>query len=80
MACNKPIVASNVGGISNIIEDNKNGLLCNKNDYKDLSEKILTLIEDNEKSKKFVEYNKNNRNKYDIKELIKKHQELLEEE
>ena len=81
MACNKPIVGTNTGGISNIIENNKNGLLCNKDDYEDLSKKILTLIEDKERSKKIIEYNKkNNRKRYDIKELIKKHQELFEEE
>ena len=80
MACDKPIVASNVGGISNIIKDEKCGLLCNKNDYKNLSKKVLTLIGNNEKSKEFVKSNNKNKNKYDIKELIKKHQKLFEEE
>ena len=80
MACNKPIVASDVGGISNIVEDNKSGLLCNKDNYIDLSNKILELIENKEKVKKIIEYNKHYREKYDIKELIKKHQQLFKEE
>ena len=80
MACNKPIVASDVGGISNIVEDNKSGLLCNKDNYIDLSNKILELIENKEKVKKIIEYNKHYREKFDIKKLIKKNQQLFKEE
>lgn len=80
MACNKPIVASNVGGIADIIGNNRSGLLCNKVCYNDLSSKILELIENREKEKEIVEYNKKYKEKFDIKELIKKHQQLFKEE
>lgn len=80
MACNKPIVGSNVGGISNIIEDDINGLLCNKNDYINLSEKILKLINDVEKRKNIIENNKIKRKKYDINELITKHIQIFKED
>ena len=80
MACNKPIVASNVGGIADIIGNNRSGLLCNKVCYNDLSSKILELIENRQKQKEIVEYNKKYKEKFDIKELIKKHQQLFKEE
>ena len=78
MACNKPIVASSVGGIKDIIIDNKNGLLFKKEDYKELSEKIKILIGNNNLAKNFVQTNKEYRKKYDIKNLIEKHIELFE--
>jgi len=46
MSCERPVLASNVGGIPDIIKDNENGLLFNSLDVKDLSEKIRILIED----------------------------------
>lgn len=79
MACDKPIVATNIGGIADIIKDNKNGLLVNKEDYVKLANKILNLIENNEKKLKIIENNKKDREKYDIINLINKYMKLLEE-
>ena len=80
MACDKPIVASNIGGIADIIRDKENGLLCNPNNDKEISKKILYMI-NNEKiikeiSNKNIEYRK----KYDIGYLIKKHEKLFKGE
>lgn len=41
-----PVVSTRVGGVVDIIEDNKNGLLCNAQDPKDLAEKILKVYRD----------------------------------
>jgi glycosyltransferase involved in cell wall biosynthesis len=41
----KPIVASNVGGIPEIVENNKTGYLCDINDIELWIEKILYLLE-----------------------------------
>lgn len=46
MSMGLPIVATAVGGIPNIIQDGKNGLLVRPEDYKDLSEKISMLKND----------------------------------
>ena len=43
MACGKPIIGSNVGGIPDMIRDNFNGFLVNPNDSADLVNKILDL-------------------------------------
>lgn len=46
MACCKPIVASNVGGIPFVVEDGKTGLLFESGNVKDLAEKVITLLKD----------------------------------
>ncbi len=45
MACAKPIIASNVGGLKSLINDNVNGLLFNVGDIDDLTSKINYLID-----------------------------------
>lgn len=80
MACNKPIVASNVGGIPNIIKDEVNGFLIKSGDYKELNEKIQNLINNKSICKKIVENNKVYRENFDIRNVVKKHLSLFEEE
>lgn len=52
MACGKPVVGSNVGGIAEVIEDGIDGLLAKPKDPKDLAEKILCLFENPDMMKK----------------------------
>jgi glycosyltransferase involved in cell wall biosynthesis len=44
MACGKPVIATNVGGLPEIIEDKKNGLLVTPRNPQAIFEAILTLI------------------------------------
>lgn len=46
MACEKPTIASRIGGISTVIEDGKDGFLITPGNLKDLKNKILTLLRD----------------------------------
>ena len=78
MACDKPIVASNIGGIPNIIKDGINGFLFESGDYKELSKIIKILTENKNLVKKIVEQNREYRKKFDIKNVIDKHVALLE--
>ena len=50
----RPVISTNVGGISEIIEDGINGLLAPKYDYKTLSEKIFYLFDNEELIPKFT--------------------------
>lgn len=52
MALNKPVIATNVGGLGEVISNGKNGLLVNSKDEKDIAEKCLYLLE----NKNIVEY------------------------
>ena len=54
--CSKPVVASNVGGVSEMIEHNVNGYLFEVNDYKKCYEYINLLIE-NKELRKFIGIN-----------------------
>ncbi len=44
MACEKPVIATPVGGTTDVIEDGKNGVLVNVNDAEVLAESILQLL------------------------------------
>lgn len=65
----KPYVATNVGGIPEIIKDGKSGFLVPPSDSVTLGEKIVLLLENNEKYKKLASHSqqvvKNRFNIYD---------------
>jgi glycosyltransferase involved in cell wall biosynthesis len=48
MACGKPVVASNVGGIPFVVENGKTGLLFESENVDELAEKIMFLLKDDE--------------------------------
>jgi glycosyltransferase involved in cell wall biosynthesis len=52
MASGKPVIASNVGGISEIIKHKKNGLIINGGNVEELVEAIKILLNDEELSRK----------------------------
>ncbi len=49
MSMEVPVVATNVGGIPEMITNNKTGLLCNVKDVKAISEKVISLLADPQK-------------------------------
>lgn len=76
MACNKPIVATNVGGIKDIIENYRNGILCNVQDYKTISETIIFLIENEDLKERIISQNKVYKEKYNIQNVINNYMEI----
>lgn len=46
MACSKPVIASNVGGCPELVEDGKTGYLFPTGDAKTLADKMLSLVND----------------------------------
>jgi len=46
MACGKPVIASDIGGIPSVIIDGVNGLLVKPADVKGLADKITSVLED----------------------------------
>ncbi len=55
MAMGKPMIASNVGAISDIVIDGKNGFLIDPYKIEQLKEKIIYCLENKEKTKKQAE-------------------------
>lgn len=78
MACNKPVIASEVGGIKNIISNNVNGILIQPGDYKNLSKKICDLIEKPKMQEKIVNNYKEIEKRFSIQNVVIKHIKIFE--
>ena len=70
-AAGKPVISTNVGGVSDIIKDKKTGIIVNSFDFRDYGKKLYSLIKDKNLRKymskegpKFIE------NKYSYKRLV----------
>jgi glycosyltransferase involved in cell wall biosynthesis len=55
MASRKPIIATNVGGIPRVIENGSEGILVNPSNVVELSEAIITLLKNEEMSKRLAQ-------------------------
>jgi len=56
LGCGKPVIATRVGGIPEVISSDDYGLLVNPGDFRDLAEKLLFALEKKWDYKKIVEY------------------------
>lgn len=71
MASGLPVVASNVGGIPEIIENRASGLLFERGDYKGLAERVISILQDTELASKFSEEGKRTvKNKFKVEATI----------
>lgn len=78
MACNKPIVASNVGGITDIIKTENSGFLIEVGNIKEFAKHIEKYIKNKELYNKVLKYNYTYSNEnFNINKLIKKHEDIL---
>ncbi|TYB96327.1 MAG: glycosyltransferase [Kosmotoga sp.] len=72
-----PIIASSLGGLKELIEEGKSGILFQKNNVKELSEIIYDLVRNPEKVDKMKMYIKNKETKkYDLNIIAQKTHEL----
>jgi len=70
MAAGLPIVATNVGGIPEIVTDGENGFLTESKNSKQLAEKILLLLKDESLRRRISENNLIKVRKYDISRVL----------
>jgi glycosyltransferase involved in cell wall biosynthesis len=80
-----PIVGTDVNGINNLIRHEKNGLLFEKKNVKDLTEKIKELVENKDLCNRLgdaakIDYLKNYRFEYVISQYIELFAEVCKEE
>ena len=76
MTAGLPVIASNVGGLPEIIEDQLNGILFKPGDATDLSEKILTLINSEKIRHKLSKNALLKAKEFDIKKMLDKYYSL----
>lgn len=55
MACGTPVIGSNIGGITDIIIDTKNGLLSRSADPDDIADKIIMILSDQNLGRELAE-------------------------
>lgn len=78
MACELPVITTNVCGNPELVQDNYNGLLVEYNNKKQIKEAILKLWEDKRLQKKFIENGKKTLEKFTLEKMIKKTLKALE--
>ena len=78
-ASGKPVIASNVGGISEMIENNKDGILIEAGNSKQLAENILNLLSDSQLKRKIsINARKKVEDKFDSKIMANRTKEFYE--
>lgn len=76
MAAGKPVVASNVGGIPDLVKHDHNGLLVPPGDEKALAAAILQLINDPEKAKMMGQCGRELCHQFSVEAMIEKMDKL----
>lgn len=78
MATGKAVIATNVGGIPELVTNGKNGILVQPDDPNSIACAIATLIQDDQLSKKLGKFGmKNVKENFDWEQVSKKYLELL---
>lgn len=77
MRASKPIIASNVGGIPELIQDSYNGVLVDVDDLDKFTKSILAFYKDEKLREKYINNSKHVlEHKFNINKVIEKHDEL----
>lgn len=78
LACAKPVIASNVSGIPEIIKNNENGFLCERKNAKQFAEAIQKLYFDEELRKKFSKNALKSAERFNENIFLEKHLKVYE--
>ncbi len=79
MASNIPVVATDVGGVGEIVHDNETGLLVPPSNPERLAESILKVVNDDELKRKLVSENSKQIQSFDIETMVDKFEEIYNE-
>jgi N-acetyl-alpha-D-glucosaminyl L-malate synthase BshA len=76
MASHVPVIASNVGGLSEVVDHNKNGFLENIGDVESMAEDALSLIDNKEKMINFSNSAREKAESFSMNEISQRYLEL----
>ena len=80
MICEKPIVATKVDAIPNLIENNESGILVNPDNENEAAEAVVRIINDKEFTKYIVANARVKvRKEFDVKRVVKEHEKIIDE-
>ena len=80
MAEGLPVIATNVGGVNEIIDDGKDGFIVQPNDPEAIANKIIDVLNLSEKEKDLLSENARNKinNKFHVDIMVKNYEELYD--
>jgi len=78
MACEVPVIASNVGGLPEVVIHNKTGFLSDVGDINTMSEYAIELLQDENKLNTFRKNSLLQAHQFDLKNILKKYMEVYE--
>ncbi len=79
MACEVPVISSNVGGLPEVNVDGQTGYLSNIGDVDDMAEKTLSLLKDPEKLQRFRSNAKAQAERFNIDIILPQYEAYYEE-
>lgn len=78
MASGRPIIGTTIGGIPDLIENGKNGVLINPNNPKELAENIINLLKDPDQSAKMGQQGRQlAEQKYSWKKISEQYEKII---
>lgn len=78
MSAGVPIVASNMHGVPEVVEDGVNGYLVEMGDSKRMAERVEILLRDNATRERFIENGTRKINEFSIPNMVRKYEELYQ--
>lgn len=79
MASGLPVVASNSGGITQLIVDEVNGLLCKEKCVDEIADKVKNVLDNKELQNKIINNMKNTLREHDYEIISQKYIKIVED-
>ena len=79
MACEVPVVSTNIGGLPEVNIDGKTGFLCDVGDVEAMAEKVLYILEDEDRHKQFRKNALEHAQKFDIEYILPQYVKYYEQ-
>jgi glycosyltransferase involved in cell wall biosynthesis len=79
MALGRPAVVTRAGGLTEVVEHGKQGLVVDPGDPKGLADAIISLLRDPDLRHRFGEAGRRRAGRFDIRRAVRRHEEVYTE-